>query len=400
MANQTGRNILIAYKVESAFNTPPVATGAKRFRLNGSQGLKLNRAPIRSNEIRSDLKTSMPRLGSKSVAGSYQADLSVGSFDDLIEAVMRGTWTAAVACTQATGGLTSVTTQANSITASAGSWITAGVRVGDVLRFTGLTDAANNNKNLRVTSVSALILGIAETLVVNAVADSSFGFTISKKVFQPASPVGRSFTFEEYFTDIDVTKQATGCRVAAMKITGQPDGMALVDFSIVGADLNPLPTGSSPFYTSPTLTSSIALTWTDAVIRFAGADVLTLTGFDLTLDMRGQTQPVIGSVVTPDVFLNNASLTGSISAVRKDLSNLTAFAAETELEFSALLVEPESEPKDFISLFVPRMKLMSSPDEPLGGDGAMIETMQWEAGDKEVVSGYDDTMIMIATSAP
>jgi hypothetical protein len=232
------------------------------------------------------------------------------------------------------------------------------------------------------------------------VADSAFSWTISKKVFQPANPVGRSFTVEEYFTDIDQTKQATGCRVSAMKITGQPDGMALVEFTWVGADINPLATGSSPFYTSPTLTTSIALTWADATIRLAGADILTLTGFDLTLDMRGATQPVIGSVVTPDVFLNNATLTGNISAVRKDLSNITAFTSETEFEFSSLLVAPMVEPKDFISLFIPRLKFMSSPDETLGNDGAMIENMGWEAGDKEVVSGYDDTMILIETSAP
>jgi hypothetical protein len=225
MPNQSGRNILVAFKPEVVFNTPPAAGGASRFRLNGSQGLKLNRAPIRSNEIRSDLKTTQPRLGSKSVTGGYAGDFSVGTFDALIEAALRGTFVAAVACTQATGGLTSVTTQANSITATAGSWITAGVRVGDVLRFTNLSDAANNNKNLRVTSVTALVLGIAETLVVNAVADAAFNFTISKKVFQPAVPVGRSFTFEEYFTDIDLTKQATGVRVSSMKVTGQPDGM-------------------------------------------------------------------------------------------------------------------------------------------------------------------------------
>jgi hypothetical protein len=176
--------------------------------------------------------------------------------------------------------------------------------------------------------------------------------------------------------------------------------MALLEVTWVGADLNPLATGSSPFYTSPTLTTTIGLSWTDATIRLAGADIVTLTGFDLTLDMRGATQPVIGAVVTPDVFLNNATLTGNVSAVRKDLSNITAFISETEFEFSALLVAPMAEPKDFISLFVPRLKFMSSPDETLGNDNAMIESMGWEAGDKEIVTGYDDTMILIETSAP
>jgi hypothetical protein len=396
---QTGRNILVAFGVESVFNTPPGAGVGKRFRPNASAGLKLSRANIAPNEIRADGQTSMSRLGSKSVTGGYVGDLSLGTFDDLLQAVLRGTWVAAVAGTQATAGLTSVTTTANSIVASAGSWITAGFRVGDVVRFTNLSDAANNNKNLRVTSVSALTLGIAETLVVNAVADSAFNFTIAKKLVQPAVPVRRSFTFEEYDADVDLTEQATGCRIGSVKITGQPDGMCLIEFGIVGADLNPLATGASPYYTAPTLTTSIALTMADATIRYGGSDITTLTAFEVTLDLTPKTQPVIGALVTPDIFENPATVSGSVSGVRSDFTNLSRFIAETELELQVLMVEPESEPKDFISLWLPRIKL-TGVDKGFGGDGAMIETLPFMVGPKEGTTGYDSTMIAIATSAP
>ena len=123
---QTGRNVLLAYKAETTFNTAATAGSGYRFRANASSGLRLTRALINPGEIRSDGMTSMARLGSKSVAGTLSADASVGTFDPLLEAALRGTWTAAVAGTQATGGLTSVTTTANTIVASAGSWITAG----------------------------------------------------------------------------------------------------------------------------------------------------------------------------------------------------------------------------------------------------------------------------------
>jgi hypothetical protein len=174
----------------------------------------------------------------------------------------------------------------------------------------------------------------------------------------------------------------------------------LIEFGLVGADLNPLASGASPFFTTPTLTTTIGLSWTDATLRLGGADILVLTGFEFMLDMRGATVPVIGSILTPDVILNNATLTGSISAVRQDLSNLTRFASETELEFQAMLVAPQAEPKDFGSFFISRLKFMTPPDEQLGNDGAMTETMQWEAGDKEVATGYDDTMLSYSTSAP
>lgn len=404
MAFQTGRNVLVAYKPEVTFNLAPSAGSGFRFRPNASGGLKLARATIQPNEIRSDGQTSMGRYGSRSVSGGYSADLSVGTFDTLIEAAMRGTWVAAVPITQATtfGGsaaLTSVTTGANTIVAAAGSWILQGVRVGDVIRPTGLPDAANNSRNLRVTGVTALIITVAETLIVNAAPDTSFTITISKKLSQPAVPVRRSFTFEEYDQDVDLTEQYTGVRISSMHITGAPDGMCTIEFGGVGADMTPLTTGTSPFFTAPALSTSIALTIADASIRYAGADIVTLTAFDLTYDLRASTQPVIGSLVTPDVFENPAQVSGSITGIRSDFSNVTRALAETELELQVMLVEPESEPKDFLSVWLPRIKI-TVPDKGFGGDGAMLETMPFMVGPKENTTGYDSTMLGFATSAP
>lgn len=398
MAFQTGRNVLVAYKAETTFNVPPgVVTGGYRFRPNPGGGLKLSRAIIQPNEVRADGQTSMGRLGSKSVSGGYSADASVGTFDPLLEAVLRGTWTAAVAITQAT--MTSITTGANTIVAAAGSWLTQGVRVGDVVRLTGHSTAANNSRNLRVTGVTALIITVAETLIVDAVADTTFTLTISKKLTMPAVPVRRSFTFEKYDQDLDLTEQATGVRVSSVKVTGQPDGMCILEFGLVGADLIPLATGTSPFYTAPTLTSTIALTLADATIRFGGADIATLTSFEVMYDLTAKGLPVIGSMATPDIFENPAVLSGSVSMPRTDYTNLTRFIAETELELHVLAVEPESEPKDFLSTFLPRIKL-TGVDPAFGSDGAMIETLPFTVGPKEGTTGYDSTMIAFATSAP
>jgi hypothetical protein len=401
MAYQTGRNVLVAFGVESTFNTPPAAGVGKRFRLNGGGGLKLEMAVIQPNEIRSDGMTSMGRYGSRSVSGGYPADLSVGTFDDLIQAAVRGTWVAAVTLTQATG--TSVTVTAGppgTIVRAAGSWITDGVRVGDVVKLNATGGvAANNNRNLRVVGVTALTLTVAETLVVDATPRTTYTLIIAKKVTQPTVPVRRSFTFEEYESDVDLTGQFTGCRISSMHIVGGPDGMATIEFGIVGSTMLPLTTGTSPFFTAPTLTTSIGLTMADASIRYAGADIVSLTSFDLTYDLRAATQPVIGATTTPDVFDNPATISGSISGIRQDFTNITRALAETELELQVLMVAPMSEPKDFISLWLPRIKI-TVPDKSYGNDGALIETMPFMVGPKEGVTGYDTTMIGFSTSAP
>jgi hypothetical protein len=92
-------------------------------------------------------------------------------------------------------------------------------------------------------------------------------------------------------------------------------------------------------------------------------------------------------------------LSGTFSAMRMDLTNLTKFTSETELELHLLLVEPMSEPKNCLSIFIPRLKLTGTT-APFGSDGAMIESLPWMAADKGVVTGYDATMIAFSTSAP
>lgn len=393
MANQTGKNVLVAYKVETTLGVAVTGAAAYQFRANPSSGLNLTRPEIVPGEISNTGQTPMPRLGTKTVTGAFGGDLSLNTFDPLIEAGFRSTIVAAVTIATASASIITITTDATSIVANAGSWITAGVRVGDVFRLTGQpTSTSNNSKNLRVTAVTTLTLSVAESLVTNAVACTVFSITLAKKITQSTSPVNRSFTFEEYFGDIDQTEQSVGCRVSSLKFSAQPDAMATVEVGLVGLDKNALASGSSPSFSSPTLTTSIGLTAVDATIRYNGADVAVLTGLEFTLDMSGATQPVIGSTTSPDVFLNNAVGRGTLSGIRTDLTSLTLFTAETEFEISCLLVEPESEPKDFIHLFLPRCKLLGV-DKSFGADGALIESRPFAFAAKGTATGYESTMV-------
>lgn len=396
MANQTGTGILVAYKAQPTKGTAPGAAGGKRLRLNSSPGLSLQRATILPGEIRSDRQSPMGRLGSKTVQGSYTADLSVGSFDEWLEAVMRSTWVASVALAAGVG--TEYTTTANTIVRASGSWITLGVRVGDVIRGTNFPDAANNNVNLRVTAVTAAAITVAETLVANATADADAVVTVLRKLANADTPTRRAFYIEEYHEDIDQSEVFDYCRIVGFTIRGGPDAMATIEFQVMGTDADVLATGASPYYTTPTLSTAVGLVFSDGLIRFQGADIAIATAFELTVTLNAATLPVIGSNTSPDVFDNRMDVSGSISMLRQDLDNVSAFNAETEYEMHLLLTEPESEPKDCVSIFVPRVKL-SGVDAALGQDGGMIETLPFMVGKQEGVTGYDDTTMTISTSA-
>lgn len=397
MPTQTGKNIIVAAKVETDLGVAPSAGDAERIRINPSPGLTLNRERIPPGEIRGDMLTSMMRLGSRAVSGSYVGDLSVGSFDTFLQAVMRGTWVAAVSITEAT--MTSITTTTSTIVAAGGSWLTQGVRVGDIVTLAGHETAANNGLRLRVTGVTATTITVAGTpLTLNASADTSFTLTVLRKLKNDTPKVRRSFTVEEYNADIDRSERFSGCRFHGMTIRGAPNGMATIDLMVTGLSATTLPDNESPYFTDPSLATSLGLVFTDAVVRFAGADIAIATGFELAVRADAATEPVIGSNSSPDVYDEEIQVSGQLSIIREDLAAVERLGDEAELELSVLLTEPASAPVPCMSLFVPRLKVTGT-QAPKGGPRALVETVTFEAGKKEGASGYDDTMLTISTSA-
>lgn len=395
---QLGQNVIVAYKAQTAQDTPPGDTGGKRIRFNqGSPGLSMNRALIESRESRGDMLTTMARLGHRSVGGGYGGDLSLGSWDEWLEAAIRGTWTAAVAITQSE--MTSITTTTSTIVAAGGSWLDEGVRVGDLVRLTGHATTANNDLTLRVTAVTATTITVAGTpLTLDASADSSFTLTILKKLVNASTPTRRAFYIEEYNADIDATEVYDWCRISGFTLRMDPNGMVSIDWRIVGRGQLPLTGSSAPYFTDPTLATTVGLVATDATIRLNGSDVAVLSTLELNYDLAASTLPVIGSTYSPDVFDNRARMGGNVSMLREDLSNISALDAETEMELHLNLQEPDAaEPKSSFGLFLPRTKIGPTVQAPLGNEGAMVENFGLIVGKKEGVTGYDDTMIGICT---
>jgi len=276
---------------------------------------------------------------------------------------MRSTWVAATVITvDGTAANASFTVNTSSQFTYIGTTtlLTKGLRAGDVVRFANMSTSANNAINVRIKSIDAagLVVTTFGTPLTIQGADSAATLTIMKKVKNGATATKRTFYIDEYNQDIDLSEVYGGCKFISMKVTGSPDGMASVEFGVLGASGTPLASGASPYYTSPTQFTSIPLVFADATISYNETDITDDTAFELNYMIGAATQPVIGSSVTPDVFDNNASLSGSISVVRQDLAGLTALSAETEMALHILLVEPEVEPKDCISFYVPKAQAL------------------------------------------
>lgn len=77
---------------EASSGVTPSNPALKVFRATKS-GLDINITALQSAEIRNDAEVADFRLGTRHVAGTASAELSYGTFDELIEGALRGTWT-------------------------------------------------------------------------------------------------------------------------------------------------------------------------------------------------------------------------------------------------------------------------------------------------------------------
>lgn len=396
MVYQSGRQITVAMKKQSGLGSPASGSDAKVFRANRGM-LSLSKQPIQSGENRRDGMMTRGRHGQKEVRGQYIGDLSLGTFDHLFEAVMRSTFAAELTITEATAGLTSITTTTSTIVAAAGSWITAGLAVGDIIRLTNHASSGNNGKNLRITALTASTITVAETLTANAVADTAFTITRPRKLIQGLTE--SYWTVEEYESLIDASESFTDVKVGSMLLELQPNGMALVTFGLIGLDMSVNTGGSAPIFTSPVATTSLGLTSVEAQILLGGTAIADLTAARLSFDLRAQTVPVVGATKSPDVFTNLSMVEGSITALRSDLSRVSNFLAEDQLSLALMFCENESEPKDFVNFFLGNLTLSNATKSELGQDGPRTQELPIMVGVDERGGAYDNTMLKIQTSA-
>ena len=95
MTIATGSRHDMAYVAESTFGTTPTLPVFVPIRHTGTT-LGLSKDAIESEELRQDRQIAHYRHGNKSVSGDVNIELSYGSFDDLLQATLAGSWAADV----------------------------------------------------------------------------------------------------------------------------------------------------------------------------------------------------------------------------------------------------------------------------------------------------------------
>ncbi len=410
MALQEGVATRISYKAyasgvisanaEPDTSTDPGASGGQQLR-RVSSTLTLQKDTYQSQEIRTDRQIADFRHGVRRVAGDIEGELSPKTYQDFMEAAMRGTWSAAITLTEADFTSIAAANATSRLTFASGDPIALGLRVGDMVRLTEASVAANN-RDFRIISFGGT--SNREITVDPAPTDMSADTDITlaragRKLIIPASShVKRKFAIEHYHEDIDLAELFTECRIAGMTCRMPPTGMSMATFNVMGRNMQKLESGSSPYFSSPTApTETGLLASVNGRLLVGGSLVGVVTGLDFQLGLAPSADPVVGQNIVPEIFLGRASVSGNMTAFLQDGTLLGHFIDETEISLAVWLTTGNAASSPFMSFYFPRIKLGGAAIQNQGEAGVPIN-IPFQALKKATATGHDATTLVIQDS--
>lgn len=359
---------------------PAASAGAQLFRRVTST-LDLAKTNYTSKEIRPSQQRSDMRHGIRSVAGTISGELSVGTYQGFAGSVLRNAWTATAPIVAA--GLTMAGTPgAYTVTRTAGSYLTDGVKIGDVVQLSvGTLNAANISKNLLVIALTATVATVAVLNGSAMVAEGPItGCTVTvmgKKCWIPQSGHTRDYwTVEHNFSDIGQSEQFKDCVFGDMNIKLPSTGMATIDFPVKGIDMD---TSTAAWFTAPLAASTGGiLAAVNGAVYVQGIVVGYITAFNIALKGNMTTSGgIVGANVEPDIFPGAVDVTGTATVLFADAVMRGYFLNETEVSLSVAFTTNNTATADFQSITLPRVKFSGATKND--GETSLSLTMPFTA---------------------
>lgn len=371
MAISTGTKKVVAYKKETGgWGVPAGASGGKQLR-RVTANFELTKEAYESAELRTDHQVASYSHGIRSATGTLNGELSAGSYADFMQSILERDFTAVTIPTAVSVTVT-VSSSTNKIIRSTGSWITDGLSVGEVVRGTGFTATADNNKNLLILAVTATELTVRPLngvlMTAQATAASATLTAPGKQTYVPATGhTNDSFTVEEWFSDIAQSEVYTGLKVNSMAVSLPSTGLTTIDFGFAGKDL--AQKGTTQYFTSPAAqnTNGIFAAVNGAMV-VNGVPVALITSANFTVDRATENATAVGSNSVAEIFTGRVRVTGNLSIYFQDATFRDYFDNETPVSLVMALTADSTANSNFISFVLPKVKLgsFSKQDAELG----------------------------------
>lgn len=392
----------LIYKKQTALGTAASGSGGQLLRRRTSV-FSAMRDTFEADEIVTHQQSTGVTYGMKKTTGKIDGLVSPDTYADLLASLLRADF-AAVSAYNAGTDVTAAATAPQFVDAS-GGFLTAGLKVGDVVRWTGFAgDAtANNSKNFLITALTATnMTGVflnGDAVVADVAGDDTTVTVVGKKTLVPlTSHTNDYYTFEEFYADLTKSETFTDCQVAQADIGLPATGNATVSFDIKGLGRT---LGASQVLTSPTAeTTTPILTAVNGAVYVQGAVVGNSTGAQLTITGSfGDPDAVLGSNNGVDHNRGKVKVSGQFTGLF-DATTIQAFYdAETPVSLILVVTNDDTATSKFVTFTMGRIKITG--DAPDDGEKNIVRTYPFTA---EINSAggaalaWDQTIITIQDS--
>jgi hypothetical protein len=317
-------------------------------------------ASYSSDEITSYQQYTGDTYGPGKTQGEINGLLSPGTYAALLGSLNRKDFASVSAITSLS--LSIAGSGPFTVTRSAGSFLTDGVKAGDVVRITaGTYTGTARDLNLLVVSLTATVLTVivpnGKTLSAQGPVASSTVTVMGKKSVTPdTGQTNDYYTFEEWFADVSRSRTYVDTQIGSADIAIPATGNSTIKLACLGLSRAK---GGSQVLTSPTTETSTAhLSAAQSVIFLNGSQ--TLIGTSLSIKIDGQMQegdPVIGSNSISDIIKGDIKVTGTVTVQYDGETVSTLFDSQNALAINAVLFADTTDTSDFIGFTIPRVKL-------------------------------------------
>ena len=262
---------------------------------------------------------------------------------------------------------------ADTFTRAAGSWLTDGCRVGDVITTTTFDVEAGNNMTTQITALTALVMTVSGALT-TAASDEGVWNTTAREIKKGTTV--RSVVVEKAFTDIGEYQKYTGGIANTLSFDVKPNGMVTGSFGFLFKDAA---NDSSAYHAG----SAVSVEDNRPFDGFTGyikegstANAQT-SGLTLNLDNGFERNFVLMANTCPQMTSGKSNVTGTITLYFENADIYDKFADETE---SSIEIAFQDDDLNGYVITLPRIKYTSA-ETPVNSDGATIVTMNFQALD-------------------
>lgn len=379
MPNAHGSAKQVRYKKESAWAVAPGTGGAQLLR-RVTRVPNLKKTISESDELASHRQRTGTRHGMRSVEDAFAGKLSPGTYKDFLAALVRRAFTAVTAIS----GMTIAIAGAGptyTVTRSAGSWLTDGIKFGQSGRLTaGAFNAANLNKNLAVVSLTASALTVlplnGAALVAEAGITAATWTPTGKVTFAPASGfTDDSFAIEDWHSDTSQSELYLGEKLNEMAFSVPSDGNVDVTMNFMGRDVQ---TATAAYYVTPAAETTTPICHSSSGVIVAPSGALAIvTAFSLSVKGNMAPEPASGSSLYSAIDPGRILVDGSLSAYMPDGTLRDYFLNETLVSLVGVFGGSQLAAADFVGFTLPTLKLSSADKDD--GDKPVIRNFSFAA---------------------